>query len=396
MEPNKADILTREELNNIFYSGIRTKKHFRTRCWSYFLSFLFNAKFLFKSSKLPVLGKKPVILFFSTDAFIDSKQFDDYELLIFKEKVQTGTKICFRKEDALMSLAFLMPFAIKKYLYQLAYAGIERKLRSFDIRFFICNNPELLNYPIARYLKTKEISSGTIQHGVYMPDHYSPNFYETTVADYVFVWGDVYRQTFHAGGVPLKNLHLFCPPFYFELQSKVGQPVKPVFLGQQYYKGYDSIIKPYNEVVEKLAGHYSKKGIKLHYKPHPREDITKSLTSKARELVEICPVNSVNTEFFTSYTHAFSINSTSLIKALCSGLASYQTNHEAFEVDNIDYYKYARIPMIYLHNMEDELSKPVLEVTEDDIDRNFLYLKPNPTFENAQILRQCINNTYPS
>lgn len=383
---------TADEIHQLLYSNIHNKVHLRIRKVGFakeiVKTLLVRGRDVISANlKRTVLYEKaPSVLYFCHNGYFDDKLIN-YKLIKYKDDVNEGdVQINLLNEEILLKLAFILPKFFKKKLLIEAYKGICKKLDKINIVALVCNQPELISNLVGIYLITKNKAVITVQHGVYMSNYYKPLYFERKIANGIFVWSELYRDCYIRNEISPEVIHVASPPFEIKNTTKVIERIIPIFLGQQLYKVVPNIKESYNEAISNLIKFYSKRRIELYYKPHPREDINISLTEENLKHLVIENNANVNDSFFDKFTHAYSVNSTSLIRATCNGLRCYQI---ILDVDmfNEDFSKYSSIVKLQpnklsFHEIEREYC--------NYIDNGFLNIAKDPLKKNSLLLNKFI------
>ena len=380
-----------EIIDKVLYTSIYNKAHKRERSLAFIRVLIKNFRFLFYS-RLPKRSEtKAGMLFFSSKTYFEISELN-FPLYTYKEKLPNGIHLNFSHEEHLLFLAFLMPRVVQRKIFAYVYRSIASRLDSLKISVFMCNNPEFISYVVGYYLKSKGAKLITMQHGTYSKD-YQPQFYETSVADFCFVWGKAYKDCYMRGGVASEAIRIVAAPFtYGKLFNKkfpAGIVFKPLFLGQQLYKVWPDVVERYNKVLEELLTVYDKLGVKLVYKPHPREDVRRSLVPAVRAKLIINDKKNVTENYFEQYTHAYAVSSTSLIKALSEGLQCYQINLK-IDINEI-YAENTSVRWIGVDDIQNHLLNEKYD--ENYISEDYINLQPDPRSYNSKILSQIMHES---
>ena len=382
-----------EVIDKILYSNILNKEHKRERSLSFLKVLAKDFKFLFYTRLPRISDATPAILFFSSKTYFDVNALP-FPLYTYKERLPKGIELNFSHEEHCLFMAFFMPRFLQRRILSYVYRSIAERLDSINLKVFICNNPEFISYLVAYYFKTKKTILITMQHGTYSK-HYQPQFYEKDIADLCFVWGNAYKDCYIRGGVAPGSIKVVSAPFTyseaFNRKFQEGTSYKPIFLGQQLYKISAEVVDPYNKALRGLIDVYKEKGIRLVYKPHPREDVKRSLLPEIKEELLIIDKKNVTDDFFNPYTHAYSVNSTSLIKALCAGLQCYQINLEVKNIPNEIYAENTSVRWTGIGEIRNHLQKEKFD--DNYISEDYINLQPSPRLYNAEILTQIMHES---
>lgn len=373
-------------LDKVFYSDLYNSQHRRTKNINYLKFIIKNILHLFKRNHKTVKISEESILFFSTESFFDVNLLKKkYKIISYKENISKSIRIDFKHEETLMLALFLLPSFFKKILFPYIIKSIKSKINGINIKLFICNYPELISSAVGLALKEENVKIVTVQHGIYEIGSYKPLFFETDIATHCYVWGIDYKNWYSECGIKKDKIIVVAPPFTISYKSKSDDKLNPVYLGQQLYKVTNEIYEPYNKIIAELIKFYKTLGCNLTYKPHPREKVNKSLSKSNINNLIIINNQNVDEDFFNEYTHAYSINSTALIRALCSGLNCFQINPK-LRMATFDFSKYSSIKRLEVSEIAGHYNKRNSKNKGNN--ENFI----NPTFLNFQKFPKSYNS----
>jgi hypothetical protein len=379
--------LNKKTIEQIFFSNIQNKAHLKIRKRSnirFIITHIFDL-FHYKVHKNEKLENATII--FSAPEFLDASLFPGFLALNLKNKHICDLKNGWRFEEYLLSLGFLLNSSLRFSLSKYILKRVERKLNGITFNAFICSFPMPICYFIALVLKERKTKIFTFQHGIYLADYYRANFFEKQIADYNLVWGQVYKDCYIRNGISKKNIIIVNAIINKNNNRDTNKTgVNPVFLGQQLYKVLPRIFTEYNNTISNLIDFYAKHNIQLKYKPHPREDIKMSLSKINRSRLYFYEKKRVQNDFFNSITHAFSVNSTALIQALCLGVKCCQILNPG--IPNIDFTKYTSITSLNLEADTDDLI--LIQDNTFFIEDRFLKLSSNTQYDNSELILKYI------
>lgn len=354
--------ISNEEIDNLLYSAIRSKKHLRVRRKSYFIRALQLIYLYFSvKGKKYIPNNKKVVLNYLNKTYIDfSKIEEDQDFKLDLEESQI--KPLYFAEFFLI-ISFLINFKIVQRFFLIRSANIIFYLiKSRNIEMLICGHPDLLISHLGYCLNKSNKEVVTVQHGIYNLSSYEVLWWEKEVATTIFLYGRDFMNLYISQGVSPDKVKLGTPYFGSTFNQIDKKPVKlklenqrVIFLGQQLYKISDSVFDGYNNFIAHLIEYYKERQVEVFYKPHPREDIRKSLTS-----VNISNLNFYNNggksdNLFSTFDIYYSVNSSILIELYLQKKICYQVDIpiDDFEYDNFD--KFTGIPLVDIQTLGKEL-----------------------------------------
>lgn len=382
--------LNNQIVNQIFFSNILNKDHLNKRKWTYARLAITKFYYLFYFKIYPNKEKLNISLIFVFYHQFDKNQIRGYENTKKLNK-HLRSKYAWLFEEYLISLAFFAPPSIRYWLAKIILKRIEKKLNNLNVIALLSDYPSILISFIGLYLKSKVAKTFILQHGIYIPDYYENTYYEKFIVDYNLVWGNVFNRCFLNNGIKEESIKVINAPFRVSEQKKMIIKVKPLFLGQQLYKILPHVKNEYNHYIKKLIDLYEKHDIQLIYKPHPREDVRLSLSEENRLRLSIEIKKNVSDQYFKDITHAFSVNSTSLIMALCNKVKCYQVPID-LKIPELNYSRYSNIQYINFLKTKDLLSYEQKDV-KTYIKKDFLNIDKNYIENNTELINSIIEDS---
>ncbi|MBZ9631487.1 hypothetical protein LB465_11915 [Salegentibacter sp. LM13S] len=381
------------EINNILYSGIRNSIHHKIRRKGFIRKILKTIYILLlKHSKRhphndiqgTILNDAP-----QKDWVPDNSR---WKVLIFNENNEEVRPLLFI--EMLLLFAFLFNVkVIQRILFNAAETKTLKFIRNQKIDHLICGHPTILMTFIGFYLAKLNKNVITIQHGIYNLNDTKVLWFEKNIATHFIVYGDYFKELYQSQGVNEKNIIIGNPYFKSEIGEKdrIILPFKiinkkAVFIGQQFYKVWPNIFQPYNRAVSDLADFLLKKNIDLYYKPHPREDIRKSLSKENISKVDFFPDKNDSDYFLNEFDFYYSVNSTLLLETYLKKKACFQLNI-SYNVDLDKFNKYSGIPFVDSKNLDKHLDHKKFEFFYDP---KYLNISQNPRNSALKIISKIL------
>lgn len=346
------------DIDNLLYSAIRSKKHLRVRRKSYFKRALQLIYLYISVNNLKQFPKnKKVVLNFLNNSYIDFNEFkknDEYEFNLEESQLKP-----LYIAEFIIIVAFLLNFKIvQRLLLHISTKIIFNLIKSRRIEALICGHPDLLISFLGVCLKTSNKQVITVQHGIYHLTSYKVLWWEKEIATSIIVYGEEFKNLYISQGVLPEKIEIGTP--YFNSSFNLGKVEivtpeiknnKVIFLGQQLYKISEMVFDGYNEFISVLIAYFVNKEIEVFYKPHPREDILKSLTKANIDALNFYEKDGKPEDLYNNFDLYFSANSSILIELYLQKKICYQVDIpiEDFEYDNFK--KYTGIPMVNIETL---------------------------------------------
>lgn len=349
------------DINNLLYSALRSKKHFKIRRKSYFKRALKLIYLYFTVGTTKWPREKKIILNYLNSSSLDFSDNRFKEEYIFDLK-ESQLKPLFIVEFLIIISFFFNVKFIQKILFSTAGRITNKVIKTRNIEFLLCGHPDLLISFLGFCLKECQKEVITIQHGIYNLTSYEVLWWEKEVATTVIVYGEDFKNLYIAQGVKKENIILGNPYFGSLITPNQNEEThlkfihnRVIFLGQQLYKISDSVFSSYNEFITRFFDFYENRGVEVYYKPHPREDINKSLSPSNLSKLRIYREKGKPEELFNDFDFYYSVNSSILIEL-------YLQRKICFQVDipiddfNYDIFKdYTGIPLVNTSNLQEHL-----------------------------------------
>lgn len=226
-------------------------------------------------------------------------------------------------------------------LYDAFYQDDNEKIKKSVLNLkntFKSLNPDMIvlnhdHYPETRavVMVAKELGIPTIeiQHGIYQKN---TSLITGKYVDYVFVWGNYFRELYKSKGFQNKFKVLGYP--YDLLHSKTScKNMIVYYYGQPYEKYYYAFLDNKINTILFLNDICIYLGFKFIYRPHPSED-SHFLKSKMQDV----NINAEETleDSLSNGTIFISFNSTALIEAAIRSKICVQLNNFDIETDNFE------------------------------------------------------------
>lgn len=376
------------DIDNILYSAIRNRTHERVRNKGYITKVI---KLLFKISlaKKTAISKtgRPGILTFAPEIFFDWKKLNSHYHVI-RTKHRNEDKQMMYLEILLILSFFVRARFIQRFFFNKCRAVVINYAKRHNLTCFICCHPDLLSACIGYFFRRMDKRVITIQHGIYQLSSYQVLWFEKHVATDILVWGTRYKKMYHEQGVDVNKLLSGAACLTFK-QLKEPRSIssfdalKPAIIGQQLYKISSTVSQPYNAFISALIDFYTRNGLVIHYRPHPREDVNLSLTPENRARLKLLNKQIDQNHFIAEYNLFYSVNSTLLVEAFLNGQISFQMNIPIPDFSYDCFNNYASIPAVSLENIEDHLK---IDSFLFQMDSDYLNLNSNFRQHNVKLL----------
>ncbi|MDH7578555.1 MAG: hypothetical protein QHH75_12260 [Bacillota bacterium] len=203
------------------------------------------------------------------------------------------------------------------------------------------------------------IPSLAIQHGIFQRA-WLANYWDS-FADYFAVWGKYFKELYVAQGLDEGRVLVLGYPFFLPRKSsgkvfKNGESRKlqVCFLGQDFEKYSPALVFGKRNVVTTLVSACRKSGMRLVYRPHPREDV-----SFLRDILRDIDIISPKVPLWQLLEDAelfFSISSTALVEASLYEKIAVQVHTPEIPADNFE-----EIGLCYTVDSEEREVSAILE-----------------------------------
>ncbi|QED36519.1 hypothetical protein FK178_01780 [Antarcticibacterium arcticum] len=349
------------DINNLLYSALRSKKHLRIRRKSYFKRAL-KLIYLYltvSADKYPT--NKKIILNYLNKSYIDFSDIRLKEDFKFDLK-ESQVKPLFIVEFLLIISFLLNVQFIHKILFNAAARITINVIKTRNIQSVICGHPDLLISFMGFCLKECQKEVITIQHGIYNLTSYEVLWWEKEVATKIILYGEDFKDLYISQGVRREKIFIGNPYFGSIINPIDNKNVnllfrnkKVIFLGQQLYKISDSVYEGYNDFLNNFILFFEHMNVEVFYKPHPREELNKSLSPSNFSKLKIFRGKGKPKELYSDFDFYYSVNSSILIEL-------YLQRKICFQVDipiddfNYDIFKdYTGIPLVNINNLQEHL-----------------------------------------
>lgn len=350
------------EIDNILYSALRSKKHFQIRQKSYLKRALqLIYLYLTVPSKDYPKNKKVVLNYLSKSNIDFSGMVLGEDFKFDLEESQTKSLYIV---EFLIILSFLLPIKfLQRSLFNLAGRLTRYVFNTRNIEFLICGHPDLLISFLGFCLKEDYKEVITVQHGIYNLSSYRVLWWEKEVATKIILYGEDYKKLYISQGVDKNKILIGNPYFGSLILSTEYKKVNPyfknkkvIFLGQQLYKISESVYSVYNDFLEELINFFEAKGVETFYKPHPREELQKSLNSTNLNRIKLYNKDNGRKDLLTQFDFYYSVNSSILIELYLQKKICFQVDMpiEDFIYDN--FRDYTGIPLVNIQNLPQHLN----------------------------------------
>lgn len=344
-------------IDQILYSGIRNKHHLKIRKNGYFRHLLKLTFLLFyrKRKDLKTNSCRNII------NFIPSPNFQAY-----RNFLPANTSFVNTEDKSLLwiewylTLAFLVDYKpLQRKLFSKSGNISHRFIKEYNIEILICGHPTFFITFLSYILNNQKKKVVTIQHGIYNLNFYQVLWFEKEIATHIIVYGNYFKDLYISQSVVENNLIVGSPYFESDNFNSKTKSIKinlikgrAVFIGQQLYKVNSSIFEIYNEVLSAIYHNLKSKGIDFFYKPHPRENIEKSLDLENRRNFKI--YNNKNKKIFWEDFDIFlSANSSLLLESYLQRKICFQVELPNPEMAFDNFSNYTGIQLIKVNQIKD-------------------------------------------
>lgn len=352
-----------KDIDNILFSGIRNEKVLKLRKKSYIRKFLsLSYRIIFKKS----FNRKIVPNHLKGLNYLNNNYFNPglsenlgIEYNLKGEKLKSLLIV-----ECLLILAFIFNKKLfQKGVFKLASKITQHTLEKYNIQFLLCGHPEFIITFVGYHLKCKGKKVITYQHGIYSISAYEVLWFEKNIATHILVFGELFKQLYVKQGVQAENIVKASPyfgsSFKPDKENKTTLALKnrkALFLGQQLYKAYD-VNEEYNQVLADLINYLNKEGVDLYYKPHPREDISKSLNADNNKNMVIWDNSILQDNKINDFDVYYSVVSSLLIEIFLKQKPCFQVDirSDKFQYDVFE--NFTSIPMLDIYNLNNHLKR---------------------------------------
>jgi hypothetical protein len=381
------------EINKILYSGIRNSNHHKIRRKGFIRKILKTAyilllkhpkRHLHNNIQGSILNDAPQKDWVPNDSQL--------KVLIFNENKEEVRPLLYIEMLLLFSFLFNVKI-LQKIIFRIAETKALNLIKNRNIEHLICGHPTILMTFIGFYLAKLDKNVITLQHGIYNLNEYKVLWFEKNIATHVIVYGYYFKELYQSQGVNEKNIIIGNPYFKSEIgvKERITLPLeiknkKAVFLGQQFYKVCPNIFQSYNTVMSDLADFLIKKNIELYYKPHPREDIRKSLSEENISKINFFRDNKDSDYFLNEFDLYYSINSTLLLETYLNKKICFQLNI-SYNINLDKFNKYSGIPFVDSENLNKHLDQKNFEFYYDP---KYLNISQTPRDSGLKIISKIL------
>lgn len=353
---------TSTDIDNLLYSALRSNKHFKVRQKSYLKRGL-QLVYLYitvPSKKYPL--RKKTILNYLNKTYIDFTGVDLSEE--FKFDLEESQLKPLYIVELLLIISFLLNVKfLQKFLFRIASNVTFRTIKTRTIESLICGHPDLLISFLGYCLKMYNKEVITVQHGIYNISSYEVLWWEKEVATKVIVYGEDFKNLYVSQRVKEENVIIGNPYFGSVITSSdTGcadlqlKNKKVIFLGQQLYKISESVFSGYNNFLHNFILYFEQFGVEIVYKPHPREDINKSLSSSNIEKLTIYNKRGKPRDLYQDFDFYYSVNSSILIELYLQKKICFQVEIPIDDFSYDDFKDYTGIPLVNIHTLDEHLN----------------------------------------
>lgn len=344
----------------MLFSALRSKRHFKVRQKSYFKRAL-QLIYLYLTVPAKKYNKnQKVILNYLDSSYID---FSYAEFRHCKFDLEEGQLKPLFVAEFLIITAFLCNVKfVQRLLFKAASRITSGVIKTRNIEGLVCGHPDLLISFFGYCLKNHHKEVITIQHGIYNISSYKVLWWEREVATKVILYGEVFKNLYISQGVKEENIIIGNPYFGSVLNAsdRINTHLqfkhkKVIFLGQQLYKISESVFTGYNEFLSDFILFYKNKGIEIFYKPHPREDIHKSLNPSNISKLKIYEEQGKTRELFNDFDIYYSVNSSILIELYLQKKICFQVEIPISDFNYDNFGEYTGIPLVNITNLHKHL-----------------------------------------